>query len=115
RLSTIRDADTILVMEHGDIVEQGNHDQLIAADGTYTRLHNAQLTGNATTGSKTSTFSASSKPPQWNWRTAVLASLSAAPLSEAACWAMAHSSSGVRNEDMTATIELPALRRGAEW
>ena len=48
RLSTIRDADTILVMEHGDIVEQGSHDELIAAGGTYTRLHAAQFAGGAT-------------------------------------------------------------------
>jgi len=43
RLSTIRDADLILVMENGAIVEQGNHEQLIAARGAYWRLYNAQF------------------------------------------------------------------------
>ncbi|MFE7526249.1 ABC transporter ATP-binding protein [Kitasatospora sp. NPDC057542] len=43
RLSTIRDADVILVMENGSIVEQGSHDQLIAADGAYARLYQAQF------------------------------------------------------------------------
>jgi len=109
RLSTIRDADTILVMEHGDIVEQGSHDELITADGTYTRLHAAQFMGHTSIGSETSTSRVSSQPPKWNWRTGVLASLSSAPLSEVACWAMAHGSPGAVNEDMTATIELPAL------
>ncbi|HEX4190532.1 MAG TPA: ABC transporter ATP-binding protein [Marmoricola sp.] len=43
RLSTIRDADLILVMEDGAIVEQGDHDQLLEADGAYARLYNAQF------------------------------------------------------------------------
>jgi ATP-binding cassette subfamily B protein len=43
RLSTIRDADLILVMEDGAIVEQGNHDDLLAADGAYAALYNSQF------------------------------------------------------------------------
>ncbi len=45
RLSTIRDADLILVMEHGSIVEQGNHDELIARQGAYYDLYQSQFQG----------------------------------------------------------------------
>ncbi|MFI2649349.1 ABC transporter ATP-binding protein [Micromonospora fulviviridis] len=47
RLSTIRDADLILMMEQGRIVEQGSHDQLLAADGAYARLYRSQFAGAA--------------------------------------------------------------------
>ncbi len=43
RLSTIRDADVILVMESGRIVEQGSHEQLLAARGAYYDLYQSQF------------------------------------------------------------------------
>lgn len=43
RLSTIRNADTILVMRDGHIVEQGNHDTLMAQNGFYASLYNSQF------------------------------------------------------------------------
>ncbi|MDR0950171.1 MAG: ABC transporter ATP-binding protein/permease [Candidatus Ancillula sp.] len=43
RLSTIRDADVIIVMEHGHIVEQGNHETLMAKQGEYYRLYDSQF------------------------------------------------------------------------
>lgn len=43
RLSTIRNSDLILVMKDGDIIEQGNHDQLLAQNGFYADLYNSQF------------------------------------------------------------------------
>lgn len=43
RLSTVRNADLILVMDHGRIVEQGTHQSLLSANSYYARLHNAQF------------------------------------------------------------------------
>ena len=45
RLSTIRDADVIFVMKDGDIIEQGNHKQLLAQNGFYAQLYNSQFEG----------------------------------------------------------------------
>ncbi len=42
-LSTIKDADVILVMKDGDIIEQGNHEELLAMNGFYANLYNSQF------------------------------------------------------------------------
>ncbi|MBO4290309.1 MAG: ABC transporter ATP-binding protein [Lachnospiraceae bacterium] len=45
RLSTIREADVILVMKDGNIIEQGNHESLLKQNGFYTSLYNSQFAG----------------------------------------------------------------------
>ena len=47
RLSTIRNADAILMMEHGRIIEQGTHQELLAAKGRYAELYHSQFAGRA--------------------------------------------------------------------
>jgi subfamily B ATP-binding cassette protein MsbA len=49
RLSTIRNADQILLLRDGHIVERGSHDQLVELDGHYARLHHIQQGATATT------------------------------------------------------------------
>lgn len=43
RLSTVQNADTILVVQHGDIVEQGSHEQLMQQDGVYAGMYHSQF------------------------------------------------------------------------
>jgi ATP-binding cassette subfamily B protein len=43
RLSTIRDADRIVVIHRGEKVEEGNHDELMALEGLYHRLYQLQF------------------------------------------------------------------------
>lgn len=45
RLSTIREADVILVMKDGSIIEQGNHNELLVQNGFYAELYNSQFAG----------------------------------------------------------------------
>ena len=40
RLSTIKNSDVIIVLDHGKIIERGNHDELINQKGTYYQLYN---------------------------------------------------------------------------
>ena len=48
RISSVRDADLILVLDHGRIVQRGAHDTLMAVDGPYRRTYDAQLGGTGT-------------------------------------------------------------------
>jgi ATP-binding cassette subfamily B protein len=43
RVSTVKDADEIVVLDHGEIVERGNHDELLERGGYYSELHQRQL------------------------------------------------------------------------
>ena len=43
RLSTIREADVILVMKDGHVIEQGKHEELLARNGFYAKLYNSQF------------------------------------------------------------------------
>jgi ATP-binding cassette subfamily B protein len=45
RLSTIRNVDRILVLKHGELVEQGSHEQLLAQEGLYSSLYRLQRLG----------------------------------------------------------------------
>jgi ATP-binding cassette subfamily B protein len=47
RLSTVRDADQILVVDDGRIVERGTHDELVAAGGAYADLYGTQFASQA--------------------------------------------------------------------
>ncbi len=62
RLSTIRDADIILVMKDGDIVEQGKHEELLAAKGFYASLYQSQFEGEAEENGKAPLKPAFGKP-----------------------------------------------------
>lgn len=43
RLSTLRDADSLIVIENGKVAESGTHDELMARDGVYHKLYSLQI------------------------------------------------------------------------
>jgi ATP-binding cassette subfamily B protein len=43
RISTIRNANDIIVLDHGRVIEQGSHEELLAKDGSYAEMHRKQL------------------------------------------------------------------------
>ncbi|MGA2976981.1 MAG: ABC transporter ATP-binding protein [Spirochaetia bacterium] len=63
RLSTIRDAKLILVMNHGKIIETGNHKELLAKGGFYADLYNSQFTGANIEAEEQRQASSAPKPP----------------------------------------------------
>jgi ATP-binding cassette subfamily B multidrug efflux pump len=46
RISTIRNANDILVLDHGRVIEQGSHEELLAKNGSYAEMHRKQLEKN---------------------------------------------------------------------
>jgi ATP-binding cassette, subfamily B, bacterial len=64
RLSTTRNADMILVLDHGEVVERGRHDDLLAADGLYRRLWEAQTKSSATAEPPIEALGAPLEPPK---------------------------------------------------